>query len=108
MVHSNKFQQVRFGIFFICLLILSSSNSQAQSVVNYKDDSEKLTKEFHKGRRDLLRSMLPDSACAVIFANPERNRSADINYEYHRTRISITSQDCRSLMQFYLFGKSPA
>ena len=84
MIHSSKFLQVGFSIACICMFVISCTNSQAQNDVNYKDDSEKLTNEFHKERRALLRSMLPDSSCAVIFANPERNRSADINYEYHQ------------------------
>ncbi|HNQ60971.1 MAG TPA: aminopeptidase P N-terminal domain-containing protein [Bacteroidia bacterium] len=73
-----------FRIIFTCSFLLFFSSSPGQINSNYKDDSEKLGKEFHKDRRDVLRAMLPDSSCAVIFSNPERNRSADINYEYHQ------------------------
>ncbi|REK34225.1 MAG: aminopeptidase P family protein [Bacteroidetes bacterium] len=49
---------------------------QASSLLN-------LGAEFHKGRREELRSRLKDSSAALVFSYPERNRSADINYEYH-------------------------
>ncbi len=47
-------------------------------------DSDLLTKEFHNGRRDALRKLLPDSSCAVFFANPERQRANDTKYLYHQ------------------------
>jgi len=47
-------------------------------------DNDLLTKEFHQGRRNALRALLPDYSVAVFFANPVRNRSNDINYEYHQ------------------------
>jgi Xaa-Pro aminopeptidase len=47
-------------------------------------DTDRLTPEFHKSRRDeLLRQMSPHSA-AVFLAAPEKNRSNDVNYEYHQ------------------------
>ena len=42
-----------------------------------------LTKEFHAGRREALRKMMPDNSVAVIFAYPERVFSNDVNYVYH-------------------------
>lgn len=47
-------------------------------------DTDMLTKEFHKGRREALRAMMPDSSCVVIFANAERQRAADTKYIYHQ------------------------
>lgn len=47
-------------------------------------DTDLLTKDFHRCRREALRSLLPDSSVAVFFASPVRNRSNDINYEYHQ------------------------
>ena len=43
-----------------------------------------LTKDFHTGRRDLLRKSLPINSVAVFFANPVRNRANDVEYVYHQ------------------------
>ena len=43
-----------------------------------------LSKEFHKQRRDILRSKMPKNSVAVIFANPIRNRANDVNYVFHQ------------------------
>jgi Xaa-Pro aminopeptidase len=43
-----------------------------------------LTKDFHKGRRDKLRTSLPANSVAVFFANPVRNRADDVDYVYHQ------------------------
>ncbi len=42
-----------------------------------------LTKEFHKGRREAFRRMMPANSVAVVFAFPERVFSNDVNYVYH-------------------------
>ena len=42
-----------------------------------------LTKEFHAGRREALRSIMPEHSVAVVFAYPERVFSQDIQYFYH-------------------------
>src|SRR6266498_1080702 len=43
-----------------------------------------LSKEFHTGRREALRQLMPPNSVAVIFAYPERVFSRDINYPYHQ------------------------
>ena len=42
-----------------------------------------LSKEFHKGRRDEFRKLMPANSVAVIFAYPERTFSRDVSYQYH-------------------------
>jgi Xaa-Pro aminopeptidase len=42
-----------------------------------------LSKEFHSGRRDALRKLMPSNSVAVIFAYPEQVFSNDVNYVYH-------------------------
>ncbi|ASU35773.1 aminopeptidase P family protein [Mucilaginibacter xinganensis] len=42
-----------------------------------------LTKEFHAGRRQALRDMMPANSVTAIFAYPERVFSKDVNYVYH-------------------------
>ena len=43
-----------------------------------------LSKEFHKERREKLRTNLPQNSVAVFFANPVRNRANDVEYVYHQ------------------------
>ncbi|MBL4707406.1 MAG: aminopeptidase P N-terminal domain-containing protein [Flavobacteriales bacterium] len=50
----------------------------------YQYDADFLPASFHKARRDSIRAALPDSSAMVLFANPERNRSNDVYYEYHQ------------------------
>nr|WP_217633328.1 aminopeptidase P family protein [Pricia antarctica] len=43
-----------------------------------------LSADFHKGRRELVREMMPANSVAVFFANAERNRANDVDYIYHQ------------------------
>lgn len=43
-----------------------------------------LTKEFHKGRREAARSLMPDSSVMVVYAAPTRTFSNDVEYLYHQ------------------------
>src|ERR1700685_1641120 len=42
-----------------------------------------LTKDFHAGRREALRALMPSHSVAVIFAYPTRTFSNDVSYPYH-------------------------
>src|SRR6185312_5690953 len=42
-----------------------------------------LTKEFHAGRRDALRKLMPDNSVMVVFSYPQQVFSKDVNYLYH-------------------------
>lgn len=66
----------------IFVLALISFSSFAQSDVEQPKDF--LTKEFHLDRRNKLRESMPPNSVAVFFANPERNRSNDVDYPYHQ------------------------
>jgi len=77
---------------FIVLLFLFPSFIIAQETqVNlgagpeselYENDF--LSSSFHKGRRRALRELMMDNSVAVFFSNPIRNRSNDVNFEYHQ------------------------
>ena len=43
-----------------------------------------LSKEFHAGRRDALRKIMPDNSVFVVMAYPVRNFSNDVDYLYHQ------------------------
>jgi len=54
--------------------------------INAQDDlpQDYLTKEFHKGRRDAARELMPANSVLVVFAAPKRNFSNDVDYFYHQ------------------------
>ena len=43
-----------------------------------------LSKEFHAGRRDALRKIMPDNSVFVVLAFPTRTFSNDVEYLYHQ------------------------
>jgi len=43
-----------------------------------------LSKEFHRNRRVLLRNKMPANSVAVFFSGAIRNRSNDVDYEFHQ------------------------
>ncbi len=47
-------------------------------------DQDLLPPEFHSGRREELRRRMADNSVAIFMANPVRNRSNDVNFEYHQ------------------------
>jgi len=54
-------------------------------VYSQKDiPTDYLPSEFHKSRREMVRSKMPKNSVAVFFANPIRNRSNDVNYIFHQ------------------------
>ncbi|MEP7093761.1 MAG: aminopeptidase P N-terminal domain-containing protein [Flavobacterium sp.] len=67
-----------FLLFFSFLISISQVRSQENLPTDY------LSKEFHKGRREAFRTMMPANSVAVIFSYPERVFSRDINYNFHQ------------------------
>lgn len=47
-------------------------------------DNDLLSAEFHQGRRLALRELMEPNSVAVVFTNPVRNRSNDVDFEYHQ------------------------
>lgn len=74
----------------LLLLVLALNftfESFAQPSPKPKDDhlpKDYLTKEFHAGRRDALRSLMPDNSVMAVFAFPTRTYSNDVEYLYHQ------------------------
>ena len=54
--------------------------------VTAQDDLPKdyLSKEFHMGRREAARSLMPENSVMVVFAAPARTFSNDITYFFHQ------------------------
>jgi Xaa-Pro aminopeptidase len=63
----------------LCLIIAAAPGAHAQEGL----PTDYLSKEFHAGRREALRKLMPANSVAVIFAFPPRLFSNDNNYPYH-------------------------
>src|SRR5690349_13045168 len=64
-----------FATIFLCAF---SSFSQQDLPTDY------LSKEFHKGRREAARALMPEHSVMVVFAAPVRNFANDVDYIYHQ------------------------
>jgi Xaa-Pro aminopeptidase len=62
----------------ICLGTVTAFSQESQNT-----PKDYLSKEFHAGRRQALRNLMPANSVAVIFAYPEQIFSNDVNYVYH-------------------------
>ena len=73
----NKNHSRFFAI--ICVFILSIS-------LNAQDDlpTDYLNKDFHAGRREALRKIMPDNSVMIVMAYPTRVFSNDVDYFYHQ------------------------
>ena len=61
--------------FFPAVMLLAQDDNQPKDY---------LTKEFHAGRRDALRKLMPDNSVFIVFAYPTRTFSNDVEYFYHQ------------------------
>ncbi|WP_347052862.1 aminopeptidase P N-terminal domain-containing protein [Flavobacterium olei] len=68
----------QFFLVFVFAVTISIVHSQENLPTDY------LSKEFHRGRREAFRNLMPSNSVAVIFSYPERVFSKDINYNYHQ------------------------
>ena len=69
------------------LLLFCVATVFAQPIPNeQKNDlpADYLTADFHAGRRDALRQIMPDKSVMVVFAYPTRTFSNDVEYLYHQ------------------------
>ncbi|MFZ5552822.1 MAG: aminopeptidase P N-terminal domain-containing protein [Bacteroidota bacterium] len=77
-------------LFFLCSSVYvfsqnengNKTDKKLPDVADY--DTDLLTKDFHRGRREALRNLMPDNSMAVFFSNPIRNRSNDVDFEFHQ------------------------
>lgn len=66
-----------------CVFLVIITSTFFVSVAQEKP-TDFLSKEFHKGRRDAVRKLMPANSVAVFFTNPVRNRANDVDYVYHQ------------------------
>ena len=65
----------------LCFLIGSGTFALGQPE---NSPTDFLSKDFHLDRRQKLREKLPPNSVAVFFSNATRNRSNDVDYEFHQ------------------------
>lgn len=70
----------------ISLFVLFLLNSiLASSQFDYRYDVDLPGPDFHRSRREAFRALMPEKSVAVFFAAPVRNRSNDVDYQYHQS-----------------------
>ncbi len=74
----NRLTMPRLIIFFVITLFTFSQAGAQDTPTDF------LSADFHKGRRELVREMMPANSVAVFFANSVRNRANDVDYIYHQ------------------------
>lgn len=75
---------MRLSCHFFIFSLFCSTVLVAQDLKYYSYDTDLLPPAFHTGRREAVRMQMPDSSMAILFSNPERNRSNDNDYPYHQ------------------------
>jgi Xaa-Pro aminopeptidase len=98
-------------LFSALILIVCPAGVSAQDAVNPQDfgvfETDLLSPEFHKGRRDELRKQLPANSVAVIFSAPLQKRSNDIYYAYHQRRDLYYLTGCREPHSALIISNKP-
>jgi len=69
-----------FGVFLFLYFLPFLGEGQVVGLY----DTDLLSKEFHAGRRGELRKLMDDSSVAVFFSSTIKNRSNDVDYEFHQ------------------------
>lgn len=67
-------------LYTLLLLFFVAQTTFAQDF----EPTDYLSKEFHAGRRDALRAIMPENSVMAVFAYPTRNFSNDVDYLYHQ------------------------
>ncbi len=82
---------MRYRLSLLLVALCFSFEAKAQSSVSIDTlhkygiyDTDRLSPEFHKSRRDELRSKMAAHSAAYFLSASEKNRSNDVNYEYHQ------------------------
>ncbi|MCI0613176.1 aminopeptidase P N-terminal domain-containing protein, partial [bacterium] len=67
---------------FYCALLLLVSSVAAQDLKYLEYDGDLTSGQVYKERREKLMQQIGDDALAIFYANPERNRNADLDFPY--------------------------
>jgi Xaa-Pro aminopeptidase len=88
--------------FFLGLLYVSILHAQEDFL-----PKDYLSKEFHAGRRDALRKLMPANSVCVIFAYPTRTFSNDVDYVYHQNPDMYYFSGYKEPHSVFLIFKEP-
>jgi Xaa-Pro aminopeptidase len=80
-------RQTLVGLLLAPALLAAQDVPQPVRIADEKHgiyDNDLLSPEFHRARREALRTKLPSGGVAIFFASAVRNRSNDVDYEYHQ------------------------
>ena len=76
---------------FLLIIFFCSFEAKAQSSIPVDTlhkygiyDLDRLSPEFHRSRREELRSKMAPHSAALFLSAHEKNRANDVNYEYHQ------------------------
>ncbi|MBG16646.1 MAG: Xaa-Pro aminopeptidase [Crocinitomicaceae bacterium] len=79
------------GFFFLILILFAfcfSAQELIDTISSAKEsslyDTDNLPANFFKSRRKALRSLMPKNSIVFVFSAPVRNRSNDVDFEYHQ------------------------
>lgn len=78
----NTFSFNLRNVFLILFFFTGFFTSREVAAQQNFYDTDLLKPEFHSGRRDAFRKLMPENTVAVLFSNPVRNRSNDVDYQY--------------------------
>ncbi|MGR6088838.1 MAG: aminopeptidase P family protein [Arcticibacter sp.] len=73
---------VSLRVFLILFSLATSLFSVPANAQQNFYDTDLLRPEFHAGRREALRKLMPENSVAFLFANPMRVRTNDVDYQY--------------------------
>lgn len=71
-------------LFFFPLYFVVASNDSNIVKSNNLYEKDFLNKDFHAERRQELRDLLPDNSAAIFFSNSIKNRSNDVDFQFHQ------------------------
>lgn len=73
-------------LFFTAIALLGQEPAIISPILDQGGlyDQDYLTPSFHSERRAELRKLMPPNSAAVFFSNPIRNRSNDVDFEFHQ------------------------
>ena len=66
-------------LFFVVWIIIFNPIARTQTDL----PNDYLSKDFHKGRREAFRALMPENSVAAVFSYSEKVFSNDVNYFYH-------------------------
>jgi len=73
---------MKYLVLFALLPFMGLAQEKTYRITEESYDTDLLTKDFHRGRREALRKLMPEGSVAIFFANPVRNRNNDVDFEY--------------------------